>query len=94
MHLGFGFKFRNSLIQSMRHFQGSSLHCGQSLPDCTQGWELRLRVGEETEHCRQPAATVARAKFHHMSLSKVHGLGFQSLYNTSVQLGMGVDPQD
>lgn len=53
-----GFKFRNFLAHSLRHFQGSSLHYSQSLPDCSQGWEPRLGVGEGTEHCRQPAATV------------------------------------
>lgn len=54
-------------------------------------------MGEGTEHCRQPAATVGRApaRLHHMSLSKAQGLiSIQSLDNANVQLGTDVRPQD
>lgn len=38
-------------------FQGSSPHCSQNLPGCNKGCELRLEVGEGTEHFRQAASS-------------------------------------
>lgn len=77
--------------------QGSSLHCSQSLPDCNQGWELRLGVGEGTEHCRQPAAAVRQSSSSAVSHELVQGSWtHQNLDNAGAQLGTGVwlHPQD